>query len=655
MRLLIRQLPVSIRLLLAGFLFLMALFSAWRLIFLLSLLGTLQFSDTLLYLQAFWVGLRLDAVVSCYFLLPLLPFALVLSAVTSPILWFRKIQSVYLGLVSFIISGLSLADIFFYHEFGHHLNWLMIQPQLHAHENREYILAEYHPGLFLFLVLLITAISLSIYLRRTRPREPLQPSLTLKIGSVVTTIILLGLLIRGGWQERPIDWGHAMFSADNTANQIALNGLFIFGRSVIEFNSERDIDQALATVSEATAFEITRQILAEPHAPFINDHSLQRIPPNKPFTPLNVFLVILESHTARYCGHLHERGARITPHLDSLAARGLAFTRCYANGKRSAHGISSILMSWPTLPGLPLLSQITATGQAPSLARTLENNSYKTVFLYGGDAQFDNMEGFARANGFESVIQENDLPAGLDGTMWGVYDHQLIPTILELADSADRPLFLTWFTTTNHQPWEVPASYASRIPDFPVDHYHKGQVQRTMHYVDLVIGELMTEASQRDWFGNSLFIFTADHGLSIYRDRQFDLRNGHIPLVFYAPGLDSLRGRFDFPVSQADIAPTILNLIGNKQPFLSFGHDLINSRTGTVCRVHSDVFQWLEGNLLYTELFDQQAILEEMDDLYSLPYRPIPPNDPRVARSKERAHAYLGSAFLQFKRLGRSD
>ena len=53
--------------------------------------------------------------------------------------------------------------------------------------------------------------------------------------------IVIGTCIRGGWQERPIDWGHAMFSNNKLANQTALNTLFNLSRSIIQLHSEKNI------------------------------------------------------------------------------------------------------------------------------------------------------------------------------------------------------------------------------------------------------------------------------------------------------------------------------------------------------------------------------------------------------------------------------
>ena len=67
-------------------------------------------------------------------------------------------------------------------------------------------------------------------------------------------------------------------------------------------------------------------------------------------------IMLLESHTAAFCGYSNSESKSVTPNLDRMAQQGLAFTSRYANGVRSAHGVSSVIMSWPNLPGLSLIS-----------------------------------------------------------------------------------------------------------------------------------------------------------------------------------------------------------------------------------------------------------------------------------------------------------
>ena len=73
------------------------------------------------------------------------------------------------------------------------------------------------------------------------------------------------------------------------------------------------------------------------------------------FNNPNVGLIILESHIGAYTNYINKDfQPSITPFLDSLSTRSINFNNCYANGNRTIYGLSSILCSYPVIPGYPL-------------------------------------------------------------------------------------------------------------------------------------------------------------------------------------------------------------------------------------------------------------------------------------------------------------
>ena len=62
--------------------------------------------------------------------------------------------------------------------------------------------------------------------------------------------------------------------------------------------------------------------------------------------------------------------------------------------------------------------------------------------------------------------------------------------------------------------------------------------RRTMRYVDFALGEFIDKAKNQDWFDNTIFNITADHGLNIFKYKINDPRNGHIPFLIYNSNLN---------------------------------------------------------------------------------------------------------------------
>ena len=149
------------------------------------------------------------------------------------------------------------------------------------------------------------------------------------------------------------------------------------------------------------------------------------------------------------------------------------------------------------------------------------------------------MKGFAIANGFDRIIDREDFLGNTPGNMWGVYDEYVFDYAETILDTSQTPVFIILFTTTNHQPWEVPENKQNLFPHFENMEVKNPAVLRTMAYTDLIIGEFFHENESKEWMQNSFFVFISDHGINEYAGMYEDPRNAHIPFVIYAPGIIS--------------------------------------------------------------------------------------------------------------------
>jgi len=121
----------------------------------------------------------------------------------------------------------------------------------------------------------------------------------------------------------------------------------------------------------------------------------------------NIILIMLESFGHAKVGHLG--GIDTTPNLDKIAKNGIYFTNLYAVGPRTNWGISSILTSLYPNPNSSYLQLLKSKNDFYTIAKTLKQNGYKNIFLYAGDANFDNMSGFMVANGYDKIYDKNKL------------------------------------------------------------------------------------------------------------------------------------------------------------------------------------------------------------------------------------------------------
>ena len=361
----------------------------------------------------------------------------------------------------------------------------------------------------------------------------------------------------------------------------------------------------------------------------------------------NIVLIVLESFHGEYCHFLNSSTLEITPNLSHLADAGINFSHCYANGVRSAFGLSSIFCSMPALPGRPLMYQTEAIGRLQTGASLLKEIGYETTMLYGGDASYDNLSGFAFASGFEKVIDRHDFPDSADGTVWGVYDHFLFERLLNELEMNDHPKFMTAYTTSSHPPWKIPDSYVADIGSVPDSLFTNRPVQSSMAYVDQVVGEFMEKAQERDWYKNSIFVFTADHGINAHKDMEDHIRNGHIPFLIFQPGGENKD--ISTVVSQVDIIPTILDLIRYPQAIAFFGRSGFEQKPGFALRVINDHWQWITDSLMYDEHLNEPGRYYSYGQIHQPAYLELMSPDSFALAQAQNAHAYLQSAWYHFK------
>ncbi len=644
------SIPSPSTVLLKTYFALLLLFMLWRAIFLFFFIDDLSSSHILLYLQSFFVGMRLDLVVISYLLLPVL-FTIYLPMVGWSNAYYQSILKVYTLLLFIFASVFCSVNLEWFNEFGHHVNTMIIMYGAGGTEGWELVWEEYNLPLYIFIWLVITWSSFTLW-KKQLPTTSSHAVLNGGIAFFITLVVSV-LCMRGGTQEKPVDWGYAHFSNDNMANQIAQNPIFFFGRSYIEMQEEEAFNTHFNMDVEFS--HIQQQMDKLKHENSIPSSTYQLHMDKKP----NIVVIILESFVSENCNflnpHLEEN---ITPFLSQLSTESINFNRCFANGNRSAFGIGSILCSWPVLPGKPIITQVEASFDNNPATRALELFSqwgYDLTFLYGGDANFDNMKGFAMANGFHHVIDWNDgfLANKSDGTMWGKYDHIMFDKLIDIANSkGEEPFMINFFTTTNHDPFHVPESYENKIPQLQLGKAKHIRAKRTMAYNDIVLKEFFEQAKQTDWYENTIFVITADHGLNVHRNIPNHPLNGHIPFMIHSP-LIKIPHQSHKIVSQIDILPTLIDLMDEDHvlPQL-YGYSALQGGDGFACRVSHKNLQWITPNYIYYQLMgNEKQQLYTYESLWSQPYTELPLHHELYNYHQRLSQYYIQHAYSTFKRM----
>src|SRR3546814_7963503 len=134
-----------------------------------------------------------------------------------------------------------------------------------------------------------------------------------------------------------------------------------------------------------------------------------------------------------------------------------------------------------------------------------------------------------------------------------------------LENDGEQPTFTLAFSVTNHSPWEYPAGRIQPVGN-------PASVENSVRYADWAIGRFFDKARQSGYWENTVFLIVADHDSRVFGANLVPLRHFHIPALIL--GADVAARRDSRLVSQIDLAPTLLSLMGLHTEHPMIGQDL---------------------------------------------------------------------------------
>lgn len=453
---------------------------------------------------------------------------------------------------------------------------------------------------------------------QARP-DPL-PAWPWRIPATLVFAAVIALAIRGTLGHRPINPASVAWCGDSLLNTLPLNSLYSVLFALYAIKNERSAADVYGDLPDTELHAIVLEQAGIPPGPAEIPTLHHQPASQRPARPRNLVLIVEESLGAQYVGNLG--GAGLTPCLDALAADSWNFTRAYATGTRSVRGLEAVTAGFPPTLSDAALRLGDAQSRFFTLAQLLKRHGYRSRFIYGGEAHFDNMKSFFLGNGFDELhdLPTFDSPAFV-GT-WGASDEDMFDKLHTLlSQGGDQPTLHLAFSVSNHTPWEYPSG---RIP---VDG-DPATVQNTVRYADWAIGRFFEQARASAYWNDTVFLIVADHDARVGGAQRIPLRHFHIPALILGAGIEPRRD--DRIISQIDLPPTLLSLIGIDDAHPMIGHDLTRADAGGRAMMqYEEHYGYLRGDTL--------AVLEPHQPAhfyrYAAPdsYTPLDP-DPALGR-----------------------
>lgn len=282
----------------------------------------------------------------------------------------------------------------------------------------------------------------------------------------------------------------------------------------------------------------------------------------------NVIFVQLETFRGAEMGFLGRRPSP-TPFLDSLAASptSASWTRALSFGPPSINGLFAGHCS-AAPHSRRYMTSFTHAGFY-CLPEALAKRGWRTEMFNAGDTDWDNgtwwlFRWYHRLWRYPEA-KERDRPVFRAAAR----------RIRELG--AAGPFLATIVSVSNHTP------FRSREPGFDVAGQGNPQerILNTTRYTDDVLREFVEALRLEPWFDRTLLVLVGDHGFNMgEHDRRPGQQNLYrestwVPLILAGAHPRLPAGRHEAPATMLDIAPTLADLIGIREPVPWQGHSLL--------------------------------------------------------------------------------
>ena len=346
------------------------------------------------------------------------------------------------------------------------------------------------------------------------------------------------------------------------------------------------------------------------------------------FKGKNIIFVHLES-VQSFLINLEFNGEKVLPTVNKLKDEGMYFDNFYpqiSTGTSSDTEFTILTSLMPAASGTVFVSYYNR--EYNTVPKYFIDLGYKTFSMHGNHSSMWNRAKVHPRLGYQNMYFEETWEYTEDDVInLGINDslffEQAMP-ILEKYEREDSPYFGTIITLSNHSPFIYKDKYApydlsetfinskgvktttNYIEDTPVGNYIT-----SAHSADLSLGEFINYIEESEEFNDTIFVFYGDHESRLSRteieflynhnpengdlynkkdDKYVDYDNfdhelnKKTPLIIWSKNKDirnKINKKISYPMGMYDVAPTIGNMFGFKNPF-ALGHDIFNIKNDNV-------------------------------------------------------------------------
>ncbi|MFW2551649.1 LTA synthase family protein [Aliarcobacter butzleri] len=505
-------------------------------------------------LLTFIYGLRMDTIVICIILV----IPTIFLAITPKIFsnFISKFLSIYILFFLLIALFIECASFPFFAQYDLRPNYLFIEYLEYPQEVTSLLFKDYKFQFIAVFILIIATIKIYSKSKFINFEQVFKQNYVSRILILVPILLILFLGIRSSLGHRPVNISDALYSTNRVINEITKNSLHSLGYAYYSNKKAENNISKYGKIDIKEAYKVASLAIGidykDEKKPFYREVKSKLASKKQK----NLVIFIQESMGAQFTGFIGKQN--FTPNLDNLAQDYLSFTNLYSNGTRSVRGLAALTSGTLPINGIEVIKRNKSQEGYFTIASLLKPYGYKSSFIYGGEARFDNMKGWYLGNGFDEVIEQKDFTNPIFTSTWGVSDEDLVIKANEKFKSyyENKEKFVSvMFSSSNHMPFELPDGKIEFEKNIP-----KTSVENAIKYADFAIGKFFELAKKEDYFKDTVFVVIADHNVRVYGDQIVPIDMFQIPAVIVSS--DIPHQIFTNLTSQSDVLATALDLIG---------------------------------------------------------------------------------------------
>lgn len=505
-------------------------------------------------LLTFIYGLRMDTIVICIILV----IPTIFLAITPKIFsnFISKFLNIYILFFLVIALFIECASFPFFAQYDLRPNYLFIEYLEYPQEVTSLLFKDYKFQFIAVFILIIATIRIYSKSKFINFEQVFKQNYISRILILAPILLVLFLGIRSSLGHRPVNISDALYSTNRVINEITKNSLHSLGYAYYSNKKAENNISKYGKIDIKEAYKVASLAIGidykDEKKPFYREVKSKLASKKQK----NLVIFIQESMGAQFTGFIGKQN--FTPNLDNLAQDYLSFTNLYSNGTRSVRGLAALTSGTLPINGVEVIKRNKSQEGYFTVASLLKPYGYKSSFIYGGEARFDNMKGWYLGNGFDEVIEQKDFTNPIFTSTWGVSDEDLVIKANEKFKSyyENKEKFVSvMFSSSNHMPFELPDGKIEFEKNIP-----KTSVENAIKYADFAIGKFFELAKKEDYFKDTVFVVIADHNVRVYGDQIVPIDMFQIPAVIVSS--DIPHQIFTNLTSQSDVLATALDLIG---------------------------------------------------------------------------------------------